>query len=88
MYDCELECQFDDFGHYYDTYPVLQAKDACDQKIVGDHTLGYFKGAIKVYPLPDDGDLEDPKVIYGKHYKNFPSPEPVDIEVRVYVIKV
>ncbi len=45
--------------------------------------MGYFKGAIKVYPLPDDGTPDPPKVL-----SNIPSSKPVKVVVRIYIIKV
>ena len=45
--------------------------------------MGYFKGAIKVYPLPDDGSPDPPKVL-----SNIPSSKPVKVVVRIYIIKV
>ena len=45
--------------------------------------MGYFKGSVKMYPLPDDGSPEPEKIL-----KNIPSTESVDVVVRVYIIKV
>lgn len=45
--------------------------------------VGYFKGTVKMYPLPDDGSPE-PKPLLA----NVPSTEPIDVVVRVYIIRV
>ena len=42
-----------------------------------------FKGALKVYPLPDDGSADPPKVL-----AHLPSTKPVNVVVRIYVVRV
>ena len=45
--------------------------------------MGYFKGSVKMYPLPDDGSTQPEMIL-----TNIPSADPIDVVVRVYVIKV
>ena len=65
------------------TFPLFRGKGSRDPDKIGNQPVGYFKGGIKMYPLPDDGSPEPDKVL-----SNVPSTDPVDVVVRVYVIKV
>ncbi len=65
------------------TFPLYRGKGARDSGEGGGQVVGYFKGSIKIYPLPDDGSPEPERVLV-----NIPSTDPVDVVVRVYVIRV
>ena len=64
-------------------FPLYRGKGSRDPEEQANQSIGYFKGGIKIYPLPDDGSPEPDKVL-----ANIPSSDPVDVVVRVYVIKV
>ena len=48
--------------------------------------MGYLKAAIVVYPLPEDGSLGS--LINLGSGSHFPPSEPIEVEVRIYIIKV
>ena len=47
------------------------------------HVCLHPQGALKVYPLPDDGTPEPCRVL-----SHVPSSKPVDVVVRVYIVRV
>ena len=63
------------------TFPLYRGKGSRDED--GGQTVGYFKGSVKMYPLPDDGSAEPEKILV-----NIPSTDPIDVIIRVYVIRV
>lgn len=65
------------------TFPLYRGKGSRDPDEQANQSVGAFKGSIKLYPLPDDGSPEPDKVL-----SNIPSTDPVDVVVRVYVVKV
>ena len=65
------------------TFPLYRGKGSRDPDEAGGQVVGYFKGSVKMYPLPDDGSPEPEKIL-----SNIPSTDPLDVIVRVYVIKV
>ena len=65
------------------TFPLFRGKGSRSPEEQSDHAIGYFKGGIKMYPLPDDGSPEPDRVLC-----NIPSTDPIDVVVRVYVIRV
>ena len=83
VYNGELEDAFSDFSDLATNFPLFRGKGKRDPDDPKGQVVGIFKGALKVYPLPDDGSLEPPKVL-----ANLPSTKPVNVVVRVYVIRV
>lgn len=71
-------CRFTDLTQ---TFPLSRGKGSRDPEDVG--AVGYFKGTVKMYPLPDDGSPE-PKPLLA----NVPSTAPIDVIVRVYIVRV
>ncbi len=63
------------------TFPLTRGKGSRDPEDVG--AVGYFKGTVKMYPLPDDGSPEPTPLL-----ANVPSTAPIDVIVRVYIIRV
>ncbi|XP_064383023.1 myoferlin-like isoform X2 [Halichondria panicea] len=80
VYPTELEEAFNRFTDLTQTFPLTRGKGSRDPEDVG--AVGYFKGTVKMYPLPDDGSPE-PKPLLA----NVPSTEPIDVVVRVYIIR-
>ena len=83
VYEGELEDAFSNFTDLAQTFPLFRGKGARDPDDPEGQVVGWFKGAIKVYPLPDDGSPEPSKVLC-----HIPSSKPVQVVVRVYVIRV
>ena len=65
------------------TFPLHRGKGSRDPDELGGQTVGFFKGSVKMYPLPDDGSPEPERILV-----NIPPTGPVDVVVRVYVIRV
>ncbi len=82
VYHGELEDAFSDFTDLAQTFPLFRGKGKRDPDDPEGQTVGYFKGAIKVYPLPDDGSPDPPKIL-----SNIPSSKPIKVIVRIYIIK-
>ena len=64
-------------------FSLFRGKGSRDPDEQANQSVGYFKGGIKMYPLPDDGSPEPDRLL-----SNIPSTDPVDVVVRVYIIKV
>ncbi len=82
VYHGELEDAFSNFTDLAQTFPLFRGKGKRDPDDPEGQTVGYFKGAIKVYPLPDDGSPDPPKIL-----SNIPSSKPIKVIVRIYIIK-
>jgi len=65
------------------SFPLFRGKGSRDPDEDVKRVVGYFKGSVKMYPLPDDGSPEPEKIL-----KNIPSTESMDVVVRVYIIRV
>ena len=78
VYPGELEAAFNGFTDVTQSFPIHRGKGSKDRKGKSGQPVGYFKGSFKVYPQ------STPPVKYPKH----PSTDPVDVIVRVYIIKV
>ncbi len=63
------------------TFALSRGKGSRDPEDVG--AVGFFKGTVKMYPLPDDGSPEPMPLL-----ANVPSTAPVDVIVRVYIVRV
>lgn len=78
-----MEDAYSDFNDLTQTFPLYRGKGGRDPDDPEGQCVGKFKGAIKVYPLPDDGSPEPARVL-----SNVPTSKPTKVIVRVYVIKV
>ena len=79
---CTLFLYVSRFTDLATTFPLYRGKGSRDpEEQIG--SVGLFKGSLKVYPLPDDGS-PPPELILA----NIPSTDPVEVVVRVYVIRV
>ncbi len=65
------------------SFALYRGEGSRDPDEEGGRVVGYFKGSVKMYPLPDDGSPEPDKIL-----ANIPSTDSVDVIIRVYVIKV
>ena len=65
------------------TFPLYRGKGSRDPNDEAGQAVGYFKGSVKMYPLPDDGSPEPERIL-----ANIPSTDPMNVVVRVYIIKV
>ena len=83
VYPCELEDVFYQFMDLAQTFALHRDKSSKDPKEKSAEPVGYFKGSLKIYPLPDDGSPL-PDLIFS----NLPSTDPVEVIVRVYIIRV
>lgn len=66
-----------------ETFPLYSSKKGAREHDTKAQVVGWFKGAIKVYPLPD---AEFPPPSNALSYT--PSSKPVQVIVRVYIIRV
>ena len=85
VYNGELEEAFNGFTDLVQTLPLYRSKGDIKESSAGQ-PVGYFKGSFKAYPIPEDEGASMPALIFS----NIPSSasEPVEVIVRVYVIKV
>ena len=81
--DGTLEDEFSDFSDLTTSFPLYRGKGKRDPDDPKGQVVGLFKGALKVYPIRDDDESEEPKILV-----NLPSTKPVKVLVRVYVVKV
>ena len=88
VYNHELEEQFDRFADFVQTFALFRGKGSRDPEDRSGEPVGYFKGSLKVYPVLDDGaTLPIPSMSFGP-MATAAASDPVEIIVRVYVIKV
>ncbi len=83
VYPGELEDAFNRFIDLAQTFPLFRGKGSRDPEELAGEAVGYFKGTVKMYPLPDDGSPEPDPIL-----SNIPSTDPLNVIVRVYVIRV
>lgn len=83
LYPGELEEAFNRFTDLAQTFALHRGKGSRDPEEKSGQPVGYFKGSLKAYPLPDDGSPM-PELILS----NIPSTDPVEVIVRIYIIKV
>lgn len=84
VYDYALEDipEFNGFTDFCDTFQIM-AGDGMDDDDEGQEVIGEFKGAFKVYELPEDPNEELPP----RHMDRLPSPAPEECVVRVYLVQ-
>ena len=85
VYGGELEEAFNGFTDLVQTLPLHRSKGDLEEGST-EQPVGYFKGSFKAYPIPEDEGASMPALIFS----NIPSSanEPVEVIVRVYVVKV
>ena len=81
IYPGELEAAFNGFTDVAQMFPLYRGKGSNDRMEKSGQPVGYFKGSFKVYQ--PNGDITSPS-----KFSNLPSTDPVEVIVRVYVIKV
>ncbi|XP_015435492.1 PREDICTED: otoferlin-like [Dufourea novaeangliae] len=93
IYDGELEMQpqFAGFQDRLRTFELWKGRRAADPDYDSDHYVGKFKGRISVYRWPHPRNLPC-KTRNGRSAlhgicNDYPSPEPVKLLVRLYVVK-
>ena len=79
IYPGELEAAFNGFTDIAQMFPLYRGKGSKDRKDKSGQPVGYFKGSFKVYSQPEEDTTK---------FSNPPSTDPVEVIVRVYVIKV
>ena len=82
IYHTELEEHFNRFTDLAQTFALFRGKGSRDPEDAKGEPVGYFKGTVKMYPLPDDGSPEPERML-----AHIPSTDPVSVIVRVYVIR-
>ncbi|XP_037936219.1 otoferlin-like [Teleopsis dalmanni] len=82
IYPNELEAQqdFNYFREWLHSFALYRGKKTGDSTEDDNRTVGFFKGAIKVYKLPPPKGTELP-------IPNLPANDPIHVLVRVYIIK-
>lgn len=82
VYPNELEEAFTGFMDFLQTFPLYRSEGLRSQDKFTEQPVGYFKGSVVAYQLPEKG----PEPILS----NIPPSlsDPIEIIVRVYVIKV
>lgn len=82
IYPGELEAQseFNNFRDWLHSFALYRGKKTGDSTEDDNRTVGFFKGAIKVYRLPPPKGIDYP-------VPNLPANEPIHVLVRVYIIK-
>uniref|UniRef100_A0A1I8P4F1 C2 domain-containing protein n=1 Tax=Stomoxys calcitrans TaxID=35570 RepID=A0A1I8P4F1_STOCA len=82
IYPGELEAQseFNNFRDWLHSFALYRGKKTGDSTEDDNRTVGFFKGAIKVYRLPPPKGIDYP-------IANLPANEPIHVLVRVYIIK-
>ena len=84
IYPRELEAAFNGFSDVAQMFPLYRGKGSRDGKEKSGQPVGYFKGSFKAYPVPKDVSSTNTKL----KFSNTPSTDPVEVIVRVYIIKV
>uniref|UniRef100_A0A8C6MI69 Otoferlin n=1 Tax=Nothobranchius furzeri TaxID=105023 RepID=A0A8C6MI69_NOTFU len=91
VYPKELESEFDNFEDWLHTFNLFRGKggDDDDQSMTDeDRVVGKFKGSLCVYKVSDDLPRE---VSFDSNlgmFQNIPSNDPINVLVRIYVIRV
>ncbi|XP_039959454.1 otoferlin-like [Bactrocera tryoni] len=82
IYPNELETQleYNYFREWLHSFPLYRGKKTGDSTEDDNRTVGFFKGAIKVYKLPPPKGTELP-------IPNLPTNDPLHVLVRIYIIK-
>jgi hypothetical protein len=84
LYNCPLEDVpgFDGLEDLVSMFELFRGKGSRDPDDSASNICGKFKGAIKMYPLPED-DSEDLPLMFS----HIPSTAPVPVIVRLYVVR-
>lgn len=83
IYHKELEKvpEFKGFNDFIATFPLRRGKTKSKDDEEDDTDVGEFKGAFRIYPIPDEV-TELPETMFT----NLPSTEAIECTVRVYVV--
>ena len=85
VYDCELEESYNNFTDFVQTFALHRGRGSRDPEDKMGQPVGYFKGAVKVYPIPEDPSEPIPKMIFSNMSTS--TANLVNVIVRVYIIK-
>uniref|UniRef100_A0A6I8NEY4 Myoferlin n=1 Tax=Ornithorhynchus anatinus TaxID=9258 RepID=A0A6I8NEY4_ORNAN len=82
VYDCELEevPEFEGLTDFSDTFKLYRGKS---EEYDEPSLAGEFKGAFRIYPLPDDPTMPVPP----RQFRELPDSGPQECIVRVYVVR-
>ena len=78
IYPSELEKAFNTFTDLVQTFALYRGKGSRDPEEQEGQPVGYLKGALAIY------EVDSPGLVYS----SAPPPDPVQVTVRVYIIKV
>lgn len=83
IYPSELESQseYNNFKEWLLSFPLYRGKKTGDSMEDENRTVGFFKGGIKVYKLPN------PKGMEPAFAPTLPTNDPIHVLVRVYIVK-
>ncbi|XP_057704394.1 myoferlin [Corythoichthys intestinalis] len=83
VYDRELEQveQFQNLSDFCGTFKLQRGKT--DGEDDDPSVVGEFKGAFKIYPLPDDPSVQAPP----RQFRELPESGPQECLVRIYVVR-
>lgn len=86
IYHKELEKvpEFRGFNDFIATFPLYRGKTKSKDDEDDDGTVGEFKGAFRIYPIPEE--VTDVTDLPDSMFKNLPSTDPIECTVRCYVI--
>lgn len=83
IYTNELESQleYNNFKEWLLSFPLYRGKKTGDSTEDENRIVGFFKGAVKVYKLPLQKDIEPAFAPF------LPTNDPIHVLVRVYIVK-
>ncbi|XP_064639493.1 otoferlin-like isoform X3 [Lineus longissimus] len=90
FYRCELEnvSGFNTFEEWLQKFPLLRGKKLDDEEEDDSRCSGFFKGTLNIYRIGAvDEEITPPTKNELKLMKNLPSNEPVEVKIRIYIIR-
>uniref|UniRef100_A0A669EXJ4 Otoferlin n=1 Tax=Oreochromis niloticus TaxID=8128 RepID=A0A669EXJ4_ORENI len=91
VYPKELESEFDNFEDWLHSFNLYRGKagDDDDQNVTDeDRIVGKFKGSLCMYKVSDDMPRDMNFDSNMGMFNNIPSNDPINVLVRIYVIRV
>lgn len=92
VYNKELECEYGDFEDWLHTFNLFRGKAGDDDEHAqdDDRIVGRFKGSLCMYKLPLSEEITreagfDPTM---GMFQNIPHNDPINVLVRVFVVRV
>lgn len=85
VYECELEESFNNFTDFVQTFALHRGRRSRDPEDKMGQPVGYFKGAVKAYSIPEDPSEPIPKMIFSNMSAS--AANLMDVIARVYIIK-